>query len=267
MKDIPKARKRAVLSVVSVCAAIGGVFACALAGHEPARSLASPGTTPPQAQRGGAPASSAQRPAWLPPHVSLNVPGGVYIPIKEVHDVSFVRLSHEPLTLIAAEVVGNSDSNETAILKTVGPVHLDNGMVLGEQCAEHLRIGDTVIEGAVQNASAESVILVGLSDGTQVELRPKEGLFIGDFRAAKPGEVSMISTHHWECECTCSTGPNGASATVTWDCTTCEPTGDQCKGSNGGACRFDPDGDGPQGEVEGTLKNCRVILVPNLQTE
>lgn len=252
-------RERGVLSAGALILAVF-VFACGIGGHETSRVSASGGTVVEKANIRHDKKPIQKRPDWLPPHVSLNVPGGVYIPIMEAHNITFVKLSYEPLTLIAAEVADNSDSNQVVILKTVGPVHLDNGMVLGEECSEHLRIGDTIIGGVAQNSSTDAVVRVWLSDGTFSDLRPGEGLFVGKKGADGSSENSSMSTHHFECECTC-TSESGTTAVVSWTCTICEPTGDHCKGSDGGACRADPPGQQP--EFEGTLSGCREILVPD----
>jgi len=186
---------------------------------------------------------------------------GVYIPVVEARNVAFEYISKSPVKLLDGATVMDESGNvldEKPVLKTVGPVLLQSGLLIGSECGEHLRLNDAIRNGAIQNVG-KHIVDLPLSDGSIVRLMPGNAFYVNDDDPQKvPAQRSVaISTHHWECSCTCKVS-EVSKGPVSWDCGNCGNEGNQCKASEGNTCRIN-EGD----NQTGTLQNCSEILEPN----
>lgn len=188
---------------------------------------------------------------------------GLFIPSPAARQLVLVFISRDETQIL--DVRRQDGTRAPGALLSAGPVTLDGGLVLDRTCGEHLRIGDTIRNGVVRNASDRPVRVL-LSSGQTVTVAPGRALYVGPYQVYRPGgarspQAASSVTHTLQCECTCSTGTT--STTITFACgAACVPEGNQCRGSDGTECVFDPDGDGPTDPVTGTTSDCHEILVP-----
>jgi hypothetical protein len=103
---------------------------------------------------------------------------GIYIPVPEARNVTFIYLSKGPVALLDGAAVLDESGNvldKEPVLKTVGRVLLQSGLLIGSECGEHLRLNDAIRNGAIQNVGDRAVDLP-LSDGAIVRLLPGQGV-------------------------------------------------------------------------------------------
>ncbi len=195
---------------------------------------------------------------------------GIVIPVPEARQTVFRFLSREPVLLMDATTVSaaGQPENTPAILKTVGPVLLSNGLEIGSECAEHLRIGDTVAHGAFCNGG-KTMVRVQLGSGLMVTLKPSQGIYVGDdYYAVKvydrvapvapPDNGSRDATHTIECVCTCHADAGDEENRFACGARCIDP-GNQCEGLNGNSCTVtDSHGDPQPGEE----RDCHEVVVP-----
>jgi hypothetical protein len=185
---------------------------------------------------------------------------GVHVPVPEAANVILNCALPDPAQIAYIQTTDASGTpcQGEAKLSTLGQVTLGDETVIPANAPTLLLVGNTIVQGAFKN-TGQDWLKVGFSSGLEFTLAPTQGGYVGPFFEGSP------DTHRWQCVCTCSAG--GASATVTYDCgPTCSAEGDQCRSADGSECVFDPDGPGPEGEIQGELSGCRERLVPTTPT-
>lgn len=243
------------------------------------------------AQSADAPATSAAAPVARPRYadVLLTLPVrvvrvqgvaaasdarvGIHIPVPEARQVVFRYLRQKPVVILSLESDVPEDRPQV-MLRTLGAVTLEGGAVVGAQGPEHLRIGDLVEHGAVQNATGHE-IRVMLSDGSLVQLGPQHAFYIGaDFYGIvrHPADAGMVEgerldgpvpdaeTHTVVCVCVCMDEGGQHQQEHTFPCgPPCYPSGNQCLGLDQMDCVIvTPDGR----NIPGKLHNCAERVVP-----
>lgn len=183
----------------------------------------------------------------------------VFVADATVRNLTLGYLTDQPLTLLAIEPWSTKDAGKAALLKTHGEMVLGDGLVLGSDCPEHLRAGDTIVSGTAQNAASYPLrVMIGAEN--DVLLLPGDAIHVGSF-TPESSPLFVATTHERQCRCTCSDGD--FSTTITVSCpANCGEDGNQCLGSDGTICLFDPDGDGPEGLVDGVASGCVEIFAP-----
>lgn len=173
-------------------------------------------------------------------------PSRYYFPSEHVHDQAFVAVSRKPLAIVGARFKSDKLGMEPELL-TVGPVELANGWTLGRYGREHVRVGDTVIDGIVQNSGKHHVI-VTVGSGEQVLLPAGFSLYVGPYQH-RPYASKTEVVHCLKCWCEC-----GESGSAIFDCPDCHQTGNQCEDTNGTPCEL-------PGGTFSEAKECREVLV------
>jgi hypothetical protein len=198
----------------------------------------------------------------------VNPPPGFGEPGVRIRQPGARRFVIAFLSEVPVQIVGVSDERGEPVgvpeLLALAGARFDNGIVVADDCGEHVRLGETVLRGVIQNRS-DRALRVEFGSGREVLLRPAQTIYVGEFDVIDdPDVATAIATHQWECLCTCET-EGGQSASISYDCGNCGEEGNQCRAGEGAQCIFDPDGDGPQEPVTGTTTDCQEVLVPKTQ--
>lgn len=200
--------------------------------------------------------------------VPLNARVTIHLPLPAGTENELRFLSWNATAIAEVWVVRDGELTPTMPrLLTLGPVLLGSGLTIGEDCPEHIRLHEMILQGAIVN-DGTSELQIQLDSGHLFRLEPNQAFYVGSYTTSVEGWPNLNGNpardggeadYTIKCVCDCDCG-GGVSERYEFACgAACNPPGDQC-GQDGMTCTaHDDDG---QPVCQSVLSDCHEVIFP-----